>query len=122
MAGGWEPAPVFCIQAGEDTVMENIRFENLRIHAEESHPLAHIQPSINHWQRRKTPGNIRNVHFINVRVEGRPCDMPVWVLGHDEPYTVQGVRFENCRIFGQRLKQDSPGVGIGEHTKEIDFI
>jgi len=120
--GAWAGcAPTFCIEAGEDSLMENIRIENVRVAVDSERELVLIEPTINKFMRRRTPGNIRDVCFVNLDVTGTPCRLAIRIKGWDQRYTVRGVRFERCRLFGNPLRPDHGGIEIGDYTKEISF-
>jgi hypothetical protein len=72
--------------------------------------------------RRKVPGFIRDVHFRNVTVEGKPGAYLVQVQGADTEHDVQDVTFENVSILGERPTQGADRVKIGANTKDIRFV
>ena len=84
-------------------------------------PLILLEPAVTHFMKRRTLGNIRGATFTNVAFIGEPCRPAIRMWGEEAKHTVEGVRFENCTLFGRPLNADYPGLTIGEHTERIEF-
>lgn len=116
--------PVITVQPAEGMVMEDVRFENIRINGEGQARLIEVYPAPTQWIRRnKTPGIVRRVMFANIVVSGTgPADRgSIEVRGCDPEHTVTDVTFENVVRYGQRVNARSPNVAIGQHAKGIAF-
>ncbi len=111
----------FLFEPGENMHLEDITIENIRIHGEGQREFIRLRPVVNQYMRKKVPGFIRNVRFRNVKIEGKPGEYLVQVLGADAEHDVLGVSFENVSILGSKLTEKSPSVRIGEHTRDIRF-
>lgn len=120
----WDGAWMATVQPAEGMLMEDVRFENIRVNGEGQTHFIEICPDPTQWAvRRNTPGMARNVHFKNVVVSGEAGDSLglVKVHGSDAEHTVEGVTFENVIRYGRRLTNDCPDITINEYTKDIVF-
>ncbi len=121
--GDWDGcAPAFCFEAGEDCRMEDIRIENVTVSVlaeRDGKDVILLEPTVNQFMKRRTPGSIRNVHFVSVAFTGEPCEPTIRMWGTDAEHTVEGIRFQGCKMFGQALTGDYPGLIVGEHAAEI---
>lgn len=43
----------------------------------------------------------------------------IYAKGRDAEHDVKNITLENINYFGEKIKQDSPSVFIGEHTSNI---
>ena len=113
------------IQPAEDMLMENVRFENIRVNAEGQERLIEVFPAPTQWTRRRhTPGMVRNVLFKDIVITGTKPKRGLGLIkvhGLDAEHTVEGVTFQNVIRHGQRLTKDSPDLQINEFTKDITF-
>jgi len=111
----------FLLEPGEDMRLENVLVENVRIHGEGQGELIRLKPVVNQYMRRKVPGFIRDVHFKNIEVYGKPGPYQVQVAGADAEHDVRNVAFENITVLGVPLLGDSPRVSIGQHVSSVQF-
>ncbi len=120
----WDGPWLATVQPAEEMLMENVRFENIRVNGEGQRQLIEIYPAPTRWVRRKkTPGMVRNVVFKDLVVTGHrqgPLGL-IRVWGCDAEHAVEGVTFDHLLRYGQRLSEDSPEVQVNEHTKDIVF-
>ncbi|MBM3333835.1 hypothetical protein FJY63_04160 [Candidatus Sumerlaeota bacterium] len=111
----------FLLEPGEEMILENVVFEDIRINGEGQRSLAVIQPTINQYMRTKVPGHIRNITFKNIAVSGQPGPYRVAVNGRDAQHKTENVTFENVTILGQPLAQGQANVIIGDHSNNVGF-
>jgi len=111
----------FLLEPGEEMRLEDIRVENVRIHAQGQPSLLRLQPVVNQYMRTKTPGFIRDVRFKDVRLTGRPGEGLLEVRGADEKHDVRDVRFDGVTVGGEKLTAQSKRVRIGPHTSGVEF-
>ena len=101
--------------------MEDICVEDVRVYGEGQGELIRLKPVVNQYMRKKVPGFIRNVHFKNLQVDGKPGLYQVQLAGADAEHDVRKVTFENVFILGVPLVRDSPQVSVGQHVVEIEI-
>jgi hypothetical protein len=111
----------FLLQPGEDMHLTSVLFEDIRIHGEAQRSLMVLQPVINRYMKKQTPGLISDITFRNVQVNGQDGEYRVEIRGHDANYTVNGVRLENFRVLDRALTSHSSSVRIGPHASGISF-
>ncbi|MCX8037830.1 MAG: glycosyl hydrolase family 28 protein [Candidatus Sumerlaeia bacterium] len=115
----------FLIEPGElGTAGPNILFENIRVEGwgDSKSALIQIQPTVNRWMRLKEPGWVDGVTFRNIRFSGTHHGPYVRIQGYDAAHTTQNVTLHQVIVNGESLGADSPGVTVGEHTKNITFV
>jgi hypothetical protein len=123
--GDWDGcAPFVCIEAAEDSLMEEILIENVVVHLDEDRhgkDLIKIEPVLNPCCRRDTMGTIRNITFRNLECIG-PWQPRICIWGKDAEHDVRGVHFENFRIAGAPLDASYPQLSISEqYAADITF-
>jgi hypothetical protein len=111
----------FLLEPGEEMILEDVRFEDIRINGEGQASLAVVQPTVNQYMRTKVPGHIRNITFKNITISGQPGPCRVTVNGRDAEHRTENVTFENVRILGQPLAEGQSNVIIGNYTEGIQF-
>ena len=113
------------VQPAEDMLMENVRFENIRVNGEGQERLIEVYPAPTKWTRRRhTPGMVRNILFKDIVITGqKPANGLglIKVHGVDAEHTVEGVTFQNVVRHGQLLTKDAPDLLINKFTKDITF-
>lgn len=138
----------FLIENGEEMLVENILFENIRVQTDASHQLPkpleemnvdtrnvrleidkeepitwllRARPVINMYMRKAVPAVIRDVTLRDITITGPETYCGILLNGMDEEYNVDGVTFENCDFFGKPLSEDSPRVTIGKYVENVTF-
>jgi hypothetical protein len=105
--------------------MDNVHFENIRIHQEGQGRLIQVEPLFNQYNRKQTPGLIRNGSFKNITVWGIPksSDNPglIRIHGADAQHDVRNVTFENVVRFDQVTAEQSPSVQISGSCQGVVF-
>jgi hypothetical protein len=113
--------PVISVQPAEGMLMEDVRFENIRINGEGQPRFIEVMTKPTKWAKQQTPGMVRNVLFKDIVLEGEAGNGLVEVSGSDHAHTAEGIVFENVVRYGQRLTSDAPHITIGEYTKNAEF-
>ena len=109
------------INAGDNNLVRNVRFEDIRVEDFRRGQLVNIRIFYNK-KYCKAPGRgIEDVLFKNITYNGHNADM------------VRNIRFENLRINGTVISDDMPGKPawyktgdmarffIGEHVEDVTF-
>ena len=120
------------INAGDNNLVRNVRFNNIRIEQLAQGSLLHVKVAYNQ-KYCKAPGlGVDGVTFSNVRYDG-PLPYLSVINGYDPQRTVRNVQFHNLKVNGQTLYDDMPGkpkwystadyvpIFIGNHTENIKF-
>jgi hypothetical protein len=111
----------FLFEPGEEMRLENVVVEEVRLHGEGQNELIRLKPVVNQYMRNKVPGHIRDIHFSDVTVSGKPGLYAVQVSGADEKHTVSGVTFGGVSINRAKLAADSKNVQLGQHVSDVRF-
>ena len=86
----------------DSTLVNNIRFENIRI--EESHQLISLWIGKNASTFQKNSGKIQNVTFQHISAAGTP--LSVELTGGDNQNGIKGVFFNDVKLNGKTLVKD----------------
>ena len=121
------------INAGDENLIRNVRFEDIRIENFRQGQLVNLRIFFNE-KYCKAPGRgIENVVFKNVSYTGNRAEFSV-IEGYDAQRKVRNIRFENLRINGQIISDDMPGkpkwyhtgdmarIYVGSHVDGISFL
>ncbi|MCE5280452.1 MAG: glycosyl hydrolase family 28 protein [Planctomycetaceae bacterium] len=112
------------IQPGEDMLMENLRFEDIRINHEGQKWFMEIFPKPTLWSQRRCGGMLRGCVFKDVRIDGEHsrAEAGIRICGLDESHDVRDVVFDNVTRDGRRLSEESPGLQMRGHISNITFV
>lgn len=109
------------INAGDENLIRNVRFEDIRIENFRQGQLVNLRIFFNE-KYCKAPGRgIENVVFKNVSYTGNRAEFSV-IEGYDAQRKVRNIRFENLRINGQIISDDMPGKPKWYHTGDMARI
>lgn len=121
------------INAGDENLIRNVRFEDIRIENFRQGQLVNLRIFFNE-KYCKAPGRgIENVVFKNVSYTGNRAEISV-IEGYDAQRKVRNIRFENLRINGQIISDDMPGkpkwyytgdmarIYVGPHVDGVSFL
>jgi hypothetical protein len=118
----------FALHPGEEMVLENVWFEDIRIHTDgyvgilNPVRIFEVRPEVNRFMHNKVPGLVRDITFKNITVSGPETRKRLLIVaGWDEKHTTRNIRFENVRIHGELASEESEFVIIGDHTQGITF-
>lgn len=121
------------INAGDDNLVRNITFRDIRIEDIRHGQLVSLRVSFNKKYCAAPGRGIANVLFQNVSYRGCPPEISL-IAGYDEERPVRNVRFENLVINGQLICDDMPEkprwyktsdmarIFVGEHVENISFF
>ena len=123
---------VFAILAGDNNIVKNITFEDIRIENFRRGRLIDIRIP---WNKKycAAPGTcIENVLFKDIYYNGDRSELSM-IIGYDETRKVKGVTFDNLVINGEHIYDKMPGkpgwyktadmlpMFIGEHVEDVVF-
>jgi hypothetical protein len=111
----------FLFEPGEEMRLEDVRVENVRIHAEGQRELIRLRPVVNQYMKNRVPGHIRDVQFLNITVSGNTTGCLVQLDGPDANHEVQRVLFRHVLLGDESLSATSSHVQIGPHAQDIKF-
>ena len=100
----------------DSTLVNNIRFENIRI--EESHQLISLCIGKNAATFQKNPGRVQNVSFQNISAAGKP--LSVELTGGDYQNGINGVVFKDVKLNGKSLVQDD--IRSNKFVQNVNII
>ncbi|MCC8170508.1 MAG: endo-polygalacturonase [Parabacteroides sp.] len=120
------------INAGDNNLIRNVRFENIRIEDFRQGQLVNLR--IFHNEKYCTaPGRgIENILFKDISYTGGNAEVSL-IAGYDEKRKVKNIRFENLKINGEVIYDDMPDkpkwyktgdmarIFVGEHTEGVTF-
>ena len=120
------------INAGDNNLIRNVRFENIRIEDFRQGQLVNLRIFYNE-KYCKAPGRgIENVLFKDISYTGENAEVSM-IIAYDKERKVKNIRFENLQINGEVIYDDMPDkpkwyktgdmarIFVGEHTEEVTF-
>lgn len=123
---------VFAINCGDNNIVENVVFDDIRVEDFRRGQLVNIRIFFND-KYCKAPGlAVRDVLFKDVAYNGKNASTSV-ICGYDNNRMVSDITFENLTVNGVRITDDMPGKPkwykagdmcdfyIGNHVKNITF-
>lgn len=120
------------INAGDNNLVRNVRFENIRIEDFRQGQLVNLRIFFNKKYCAAPGQGIENVLFKDITYEGRNAELSI-IAGYNEERKVKNIRFENLKINGEVITDDMPGKPkwyktgdmarffIGEHVEGVTF-
>ena len=121
------------INAGDDNLIRNILFEDIRIEDFRQGQLVNIRIFFNRKYCLAPGRGIEDITFRNVTYNGSGEEMSV-IAGYSEDRKIKNVRFENLVINGEVISDDMPGKPawyktgdmarffVGEHVEDLVFV
>lgn len=95
------------INAGDNNLIRNVRFENIRIEDFRQGQLVNLRIFYNE-KYCKAPGRgIENVLFKDISYTGENAEVSM-IIGYDKERKVKNIRFENLQINGEVIYDDMP--------------
>lgn len=120
------------INAGDNNLVRNVRFENIRVEDFRQGQLICMRICFNK-KYCKAPGKgIENVLFKDIIYNGTNAELSI-IAGYNEERKVKNIRFENIQINGEVIYDEMPSKPkwyktgdmarffVGEHTEGIVF-
>lgn len=123
---------VFAILAGDNNIVRNITFEDIRIENFRRGKLIDIRIP---WNKKycAAPGQcIENVLFKDIYYNGDRSELSL-IIGYDETRKIKGITFDNLVINDEHIYDDMPNkpkwyktgdmarIFIGEHIEDVTF-
>lgn len=123
---------VFAIVAGDNNIVKDITFDNIRVENFRKGKLIDMRIA---WNKKycAAPGTcIENVLFKDIYYNGDKSELSL-MIGYDESRKIKGVTFDNLVINGEHIHDDMPGkpkwyktsdfarIFIGEHVEDVVF-
>ncbi len=108
------------INAGDNNLVRNVRFENIRIENFRQGPISE-SAYIYNKKYCKAPGRgIENVLFKDITYNGNHAELS-HIVGYDEERMVKNIRFENLKINGKVYRMIWPASlhGIKRRTWRV---
>jgi len=112
---------VFLLEPGEEMKLQNVLFENIRIHGEGQQEFLRLKPTVNQYMRKQVPGHIANVTFKNITVTGQEGAYKIQLIGSDEQHGVSGVTMSGVSLIGNRLKSGAKNLEIGQWVENVSI-
>jgi hypothetical protein len=120
------------IDAGDNNLIRNVRFENIRVEDFRKGQLFNVRVFFNAKYCTSPGRGVENVLFKNIVYNGHHATTSV-LDGYDEDREVKNIVFENLLVNGKLyydgMKEkpgwyktaDLAGIYVGNHTKDIIF-
>ena len=120
------------INAGDNNLVRNVRFENIRVEDFRLGQLVNLRVFFNEKYCTAPGRGIENILFRNISYTGKRAEISI-IEGYDENRKVKNVVFQNLVINGTVIADDMPGkpkwyktadmgrVFVGGHTEGIEF-
>ncbi len=120
------------INAGDNNIVRNITFDNIRIENINKGSLLHVKVAYNSKYCAAPGLGVENVTFRNVRYYGQQPYLSV-INGYDAQRKVNGITFEGLKINGHKIYDEMPGkprwystadyvpIFVGNHVEDVVF-
>ena len=121
------------INCGDNNLIRNVRFENIRVEDFRQGQLVNIRIFYNKKYCAAPGRNIENVLFKDIIYNGKNAELSI-ISGYSPERMVKNVRFENLKINGEVIYDEMPGkptwyktgdmarIYIGEHVDGVTFV
>ena len=120
------------INAGDNNLVRNVRFENIRIEDFRQGQLVALRICFNKKYCAAPGRGIENILFKDITYNGTNAELSI-IAGYNEERKIKNIRFENLCINGEVIYDDMPGKPkwyktgdmahffIGEHVEGVTF-
>lgn len=120
------------INAGDNNLIRNVRFENIRIEDFRQGQILNVRIYFNEKYCPAPGRGIENVLFKDISYTGKNAEIGI-IAGYNEERKVKNIRFENLKINGKVIWDDMPDkpkwyktgdmarIFVGEHVEDIRF-
>lgn len=107
------------ICAGDCNLIRNVLYEDIRIERIEEGQLFHFEVVYNEKYNTAPGRGIENVTVRNVTATAHGIRRPT-IRGYDSRRGVRGIRFENVRVNGRRMRSLKDfDAAVGDHAEDI---
>lgn len=120
------------INVGDNNLVRNVRFENIRIEDFRQGQLVNLRIFYNKKYCAAPGRGIENVLFKDIAYRGENAEISI-IAGYNEERKVKNIRFENLSINGKVISNDMPDKPawyktgdmarffVGEHVEGVTF-
>ena len=120
------------INAGDNNLIRNVRFENIRVEDFRQGQLVNLRIFYNKKYCTAPGRGIENVLFKNISYTGDRAE--VSIEGYNEERKIKDIRFENLRVNGRLITDDMSGkpgwyntgdmcrIYVGPHVENVQFV
>ncbi|WP_395406600.1 hypothetical protein ACHMW6_08020 [Pseudoduganella sp. UC29_106] len=110
------------IMAGDDNLVRDVTFENIRVERIEEGKLFNLHIAYTPKYNTSPGRGIENITLRNIHYSGKGSPSASVIYGYDKDRKVKNVVIENVTVEGKRLKGAEANVlDIGPHTEGISF-
>ena len=121
------------INAGDNNLIRNVRFENIRIEDFRQGQLVNLRIFFNEKYCTAPGRGIENILFKDITYTGKNAELSM-IIGYNEERKVKNIRFENLVINGQVISDDMQGKPawyktadmarffVGEFVEDVKFF
>lgn len=121
------------IDGGDNNLIRNVRFENIRVEDFRQGQLVNIRIFYNKKYCAAPGRGVENVLFKDITYNGKNAEMSI-IAGYNEERKVKNIRFENLKINGEVIYDEMPNkpkwyktgdmarIFIGEHVENVTFV
>lgn len=121
------------INAGDNNLIRNVRFEDIRIEDFRQGQLVNLRVFYNEKYCAAPGKGIEGIYFKNISYNGKNAELSI-ISGYDEHRKVKNVTFENLKINGKLIYDDMPDkpkwyktgdmgrIFIDHHVEDVKFI
>ena len=121
------------INAGDNNLVRNVRFEDIRIEDFRQGQLINLRVFYNEKYCAAPGKGIENIYFKNISYNGKNSEISV-ISGYDEHRKIKNIVFENLKINGKVIYDDMPDkpkwyktgdmgrIFIDHHVDDVKFI
>ena len=121
------------INAGDNNLIRNVRFENIRVEDFRQGQLVNLRIFYNKKYCTAPGRGIENVLFKNISYTGDRAEVSV-IEGYNEERKIKDIRFENLRVNGRLITDDMSGkpgwyntgdmcrIYVGPHVENVKFV
>lgn len=121
------------INAGDNNLIRNVRFENIRVEDFRQGQLVNLRIFYNKKYCTAPGRGIENVLFKDISYTGDRAEVSV-IEGYNEERKIKDIRFENLRVNGQLITDDMSGkpgwyntgdmcrIYVGPHVENVQFV
>jgi len=121
------------INAGDNNLVRNVRFENIRIEDFRRGQLVNIRVFHNEKYCPAPGRGIENITFKDIFYNGKNSEISI-IAGYNAERKIKNIRFENLVINGKVISDDMPGkpawyktadmarFWVNEHVEGLEFV
>jgi hypothetical protein len=110
------------IMAGDDNLVRDVTFENLRVERIEEGKLFNLHVAYTPKYNTSPGRGIRNVTLRNIAFSGKGSPSPAAIYGYDAAHKVEQVVIENVTVNGKAMGADDKELlEVGKFTEGVRF-